>query len=184
MTTTPPKKPSASIKAARESDHRLVTDIDGKGVWGWRLRSPTPRFHLMSYWAPGPPRFVWLEDEQGRRVIEPDRPMPDEVMRAIVWRLTPAERAVVEEAWLSDCFSVWDWLKVEHRGLGWMVSIYGGTPRERLIPLAVVSQGNVVRFDAIRHAIIDTGPPVAVVTTLLDGDFHHQPLRGLIWRNR
>ncbi len=182
--TTPPTKPSAAIKAAHESDHRLVTDLDGKGLWGWRLRQPEPRFHLRYYWGVGSPRIVWLEDQDGRRVIEPDRPMPDEVMRAIVWRLTPSERAVVEEAWLSDCLNVWDWLKVEHRGLGWTVALYSGTPRERLFPLAVVSEGNVVRFDEIMHAMIDSGPPVAVVTTLLDGDFDHQPLRNIVWRTK
>ncbi len=147
------------------------------------MREPMPRFHLMSYWKPGPARFVWLEDQDGRRVIEPDRPMPDEVMRAIVWRLTPSERAVVEEAWLSDCLNVWGWVNTEHVGVGWVVRVYSGTVRERLFPLSVMDE-NVVRFDTISHAIIDSGPPVAVVFTLLDGDFNHIPLRTLIWRNR
>jgi len=182
---TPPNKPSAAIKAARDAHHRLIIDTPGGGLWGWRLRPPTPRLHLLSYTTdPRRPLIVWLEDSAGRRTVEPDRRVlvPGAVLEAVVWRLAEdGERAVVEEQWLSDALNVWGWVSTENTGMCWVVRMYGGTSNVRDIPLTV-TDGNLVRPDLIAHAIIDAGPPVAVVTTMLDGEFNHVPLRGLLWR--
>ena len=124
--------------------------------------------------------IVWLERE-GVRCVEPFRgvPIAPATMERIAYNLA-REREAIEKYWVADMLE-WDWLRVEHTGLCWALNVYPDTDSERAVPLST-QDGNVVRFDGIRHAALHDQPPAVIVTTT-DGEFEQRLLKDLVWRN-
>ena len=123
---------------------------------------------------------VWLERD-GVRCLEPARgvPVPPDTMERIAYRVAH-ERDDIERYWVADMLE-WESVAIEHTGMCWAVRVYRGTDSERVIPLSVLTEGNLHRFDLVQHAALHDQPPSVVVTTT-DGEFEQRFLRDLIWR--
>jgi len=127
----PAKKHSVRVSGERvaarflEAMPKILRGVPGDYDWGF-YSNEDPRMHIQTLGKHLDEHKIWLETK-GKRVLEPESPIPAKILNAVRKDLTSSKRRKIEAQWTQLMMDK-GWLKLEVHGTQAVLTAYPGMP--------------------------------------------------------